>query len=86
MMLLRAITALYKFDCGLGLVPAFSLGLAITLSCVGMAFPCTRWLFGRSRVPGRLVQVMPGVSAGPVTGVGAVIRYDALAGVSLRIS
>ncbi|MGH7057877.1 MAG: sulfite exporter TauE/SafE family protein, partial [Acetobacteraceae bacterium] len=85
MVLLLAAVALHKVAYGLVLVLAFSLGLAVTLSCVGMAFLYSRRLFARVPVTGRLLRVMPVVSAGLITGVGAVICYGALAGVSIAV-
>jgi ABC-type nickel/cobalt efflux system permease component RcnA len=85
MVLLLATIALHKTAYGLVLVLAFSVGLAITLSAVGMAFLYARRIFVHARVPGRLVQVMPVLSAAVITGIGAVICYGALAGVSIRI-
>jgi ABC-type nickel/cobalt efflux system permease component RcnA len=85
MVLLLATIALHKTAYGLILVLAFSVGLAITLSCVGMAFLYARRLFGRARVPGRLVRILPAVSAAIITCIGIAIVYGAIAGVSLRI-
>jgi ABC-type nickel/cobalt efflux system permease component RcnA len=85
MVLLLATIALHKTAYGLVLVLAFSLGLAITLTGVGTAFLYARRLFGRARVPGRLVQTLPIISAGIITCIGIVICYGAIAGVSIRV-
>ncbi|MGH8427168.1 MAG: sulfite exporter TauE/SafE family protein [Gammaproteobacteria bacterium] len=85
MVLLLATIALHKTTYGLILVLAFSLGLAVSLTGVGMAFLYARRLFGRAKVPGRLVQVLPVVSAGIITCIGGVICYGAIAGVSISI-
>jgi ABC-type nickel/cobalt efflux system permease component RcnA len=79
MVLLLAAVALNKTGYGLLLVLAFSLGLAVTLSLVGMAF-----LYARNRFAGRLghsawVPLMPALSACLVTGLGLVLCYGALA-------
>jgi ABC-type nickel/cobalt efflux system permease component RcnA len=85
MVLLLATIALHKTAYGLVLVIAFSVGLALTLTGVGTAFLYARRLFSRARVPGRLVQVLPAISAAIITGIGIVICYGALAGVSIRV-
>lgn len=85
MVLLLATIALNKTAYGLVLVLAFSVGLAATLSGVGLGFLYARRIFGKARISGRLVQAMPIVSAGLITCVGAVICYGAIAGVSIRI-
>lgn len=86
MVLLLATIALNKTAYGLILVLAFSVGLAATLSSVGLVFLYARRIFsGRAKIPARLVQAMPIISAGFITCFGAVICYGAIAGVSLRI-
>ncbi len=85
MVLLLATIAMRKTALGLVLVFAFSIGLAITLTGVGAAFLYARRLFGRARVPGRLVQALPVISAGIITCIGIVICYGAIAGVSIRV-
>lgn len=85
MVLLLATVALHKTAYGLIMVLAFSVGLAVTLTCVGLAFLYARRFLGRAKVPGRLVQVLPMVSAGIITVVGLVITYGAIAGVSMPV-
>lgn len=85
MILLLATIALHKTAYGLVMVLAFSVGLAITLSSVGLAFLYARRIFGKSRIPNRLVRVLPTLSAGFITCIGAVICYGAIAGVSIRV-
>ncbi|HEY0375969.1 MAG TPA: hypothetical protein VGC87_03340 [Pyrinomonadaceae bacterium] len=76
--LLSAI-ALHRVGYGMLLVVAFSLGLASTLTLIGLAFVYAgRWM--KNVVGGgRLVRVLPAVSALVVTCVGLVICYQALA-------
>lgn len=80
--LLSAI-ALHRVGYGLLLVIAFSLGLAGTLTGIGLAFVFAGKLLKertRSLTGGRLVRVLPALSALVIAGVGAVICYEALAG------
>lgn len=75
--LLSAI-ALHRVGYGMLLVVAFSLGLASTLTLIGLAFVYAgRWMKNMAG-GGRLVRVLPAVSALVVTCVGAVICYQAL--------
>ncbi|HJU55774.1 MAG TPA: hypothetical protein VJ715_14415, partial [Pyrinomonadaceae bacterium] len=75
--LLSAI-ALHRVGYGMLLVVAFSLGLASTLTLIGLAFVYAgRWM--KNMVGGgRVVRVLPAVSALVVTCVGVVICYQAL--------
>ncbi|MBV9928610.1 MAG: sulfite exporter TauE/SafE family protein [Acidobacteria bacterium] len=76
--LLSAI-ALHRVAYGLLLVFAFSLGLAATLTAVGLAFVFAgRLMKGRVAASGRLVRVLPALSALVITCVGAAICYEAL--------
>ncbi len=80
MVLLLAAVALNKTAYGLLLVVAFSIGLAMTLIAVGFAF-----LYARNRLSqrvrgGRWSQVLPVVSAGAITIIGALLCYGALTG------
>ena len=75
--LLSAI-ALHRVGYGMLLVVAFSLGLASTLTLIGLAFVYAgRWMKNLAG-GGRPVRVLPAVSALVVTCVGLVICYQAL--------
>jgi len=78
MVLLLAAIALNKTAYGMLLVVAFSLGLAITLSLVGLAFLYARNRFSRPGGGGRWTHVLPVVSAAAITGVGALLCVGAL--------
>ncbi len=78
LVLLLAAVALNKTAFGMLLVLAFSLGLAVTLSAVGMAFLYARNRFGAARSGGRWALVLPVMSALMITGVGAVLCVGAL--------
>jgi nickel/cobalt exporter len=82
--LLSAI-ALHRVGYGLLLVVTFSLGLASVLTGVGLAFVYAGRLMQGRAGSGRLVRVLPALSALVITGVGAAICVEALpqVGVSL---
>lgn len=78
MVLLLAAVALNKTLFGLVLVVAFSIGLAITLSAIGLAF-----LYARNRFQGRLKSarwphLLPVLSAASITVLGAILCIGAL--------
>ena len=80
MVLLLAAVALNKTAFGLVLVVAFSAGLALTLTAVGLAV-----LYARNRMPSgprasRWTRIVPLASAGAITLVGALLSYAALTG------
>jgi ABC-type nickel/cobalt efflux system permease component RcnA len=85
--LLSAIS-LHRVGYGLLLVVAFSLGLACTLTAIGLAFVYAGRLMKRRALPataGRITRVLPALSALVIACVGAAICYEALvnAGFSL---
>lgn len=78
MVLLLAAVALNKTAYGMVLVVAFSVGLAVTLTLVGLAF-----LYARSRLPkagasARWPLLLPVASAAAIAVVGAVLCFGAL--------
>ena len=77
MVLLLAAVALNKTAYGLVLVVAFSVGLAATLTMVGLAFlyACNR--FSQPAAGSRWAQVLPVVSAGAITLIGAALSFGA---------
>ena len=79
MVLLLAAVALQKTFYGLLLVVAFSIGLALTLTVVGLVFLYARNRFAGSLGDARWVQALPVLSAALITGLGAVLCYGALA-------
>ena len=82
--LLSAIS-LHRVGYGLVLVIAFSAGLAVTLTAIGLAFVYAGRLMKRPLRAGRLVVILPVVSAFVIACAGAAICFEALssAGVSL---
>ena len=78
--LLSAI-ALHRIGLGLALIVAFSLGLATTITAIGLVAVLARRTFGRLSLESRLVRALPAVSAGLILAVGALITARAIPGV-----
>ena len=78
--LLSAI-ALHRIGLGLALIVAFSLGLAATITAIGLVAVVARHTFGRLSLDGPLVRSLPAVSAALILTVGLVITARALPGV-----
>jgi nickel/cobalt transporter (NicO) family protein len=78
MVLLLAAVALNKTAYGMLLVVAFSVGLAITLTAIGMAFLYARNRFRSPRAGSRWPQLLPVLSAGLITLLGLGLSYAAL--------
>jgi nickel/cobalt transporter (NicO) family protein len=78
MVLLLAAVALNKVAYGMLLVAAFSLGLAITLTLVGLAFLYARNRFSRPGAGNRWAHLLPVVSACTIMVVGIALCVGAL--------
>jgi ABC-type nickel/cobalt efflux system permease component RcnA len=78
MILLLAAVALNKTAYGMLLVAAFSVGLAITLTLVGLAFLYARNRFTRPGTGSRWTQLMPVLSAATITLLGVALCVGAL--------
>jgi nickel/cobalt exporter len=78
--LLSAI-ALHRIALGLALIVAFSLGLAATITAIGLVAVLARRTFGRLSLDGTVVRRLPAVSAALILVVGLVITARALPGV-----
>lgn len=75
--LLSAI-ALHRIGLGLALIVAFSVGLAATITAIGLVAVLARRVFGRLRLDGPLVNALPAVSALVILAVGVGITLNAL--------
>ena len=75
--LLSAI-ALHRIGFGLALILAFSVGLAATITGIGLVAVLARRAFGRLRLDGPLVRTLPAVSALLILAVGLGITLNAL--------
>ena len=78
--LLSAI-ALHRIGLGLALIVAFSLGLAATITAIGLVAVMARRAFGRLSLNGPVVRALPAASAALILVVGVVITVKALPGV-----
>jgi nickel/cobalt transporter (NicO) family protein len=78
MVLLLAAVALNKTAYGMLLVIAFSIGLAITLTVVGMAFLYARNRFRKPAAGARWPHLLPVLSAGTITVLGIGLCFAAL--------
>lgn len=82
LVLLLAAVALNKTAYGMLLVLAFSVGLAITLTTVGLAFLYARNRFSRRGTGSRWFHVLPVLSALTITTLGIVLCFSALKALS----
>jgi len=78
--LLSAI-AVHRVGFGFALIAAFSLGLAATITCIGLVAVLARRAFGRVSFEGRVVRALPALSALVILGVGVALTVKALPGV-----
>jgi len=78
MVLLLAAVAFNKTAYGMLLVLSFSIGLAVTLTAVGIAFLYARNSFGPPSESARWPHLLPIVSAGVITLVGVALCFGAL--------
>jgi ABC-type nickel/cobalt efflux system permease component RcnA len=75
--LLSAI-ALHRIGFGFALIAAFSLGLAATITGIGLVAVLARRLFGRISLDGPLVRALPAMSALVIVLVGVAITARAV--------
>jgi ABC-type nickel/cobalt efflux system permease component RcnA len=78
--LLSAI-ALHRIALGLALIVAFSIGLAATITAIGLVAVLATRAFGRLSLDGPVVRALPAVSAALILLVGVVITLRAVPGV-----
>jgi ABC-type nickel/cobalt efflux system permease component RcnA len=78
--LLSAI-ALHRLAFGLALIVAFSVGLAATITAIGLVAVLARRAFARARFDGPLVRALPALSAAVIVLAGVAITVKALPGV-----
>lgn len=78
--LLSAI-AVHRIGFGFALIGAFSLGLAATITGIGLVAVLARRAFGRVSFEGGLVRALPALSALAILGVGVALTVKALPGV-----
>jgi len=78
--LLSAI-ALHRIALGLALIVAFSVGLAATITGIGLVAVLARRAFGRARLDGPVIRALPAVSAAVIVVAGLAITAKAIPGV-----
>jgi nickel/cobalt exporter len=78
--LLSAI-ALHRVGLGMALIVAFSVGLAATITAIGLVAVYAHRVFGRLSLDGPLVRALPAVSAALILAVGLAITARAIPGV-----
>jgi nickel/cobalt transporter (NicO) family protein len=78
LVVLLAAISLHRTGFGLALVLAFSVGLAITITSIGLVAVLARGIFRRRSFDGRLVRALPAVSAIAILVAGLVMTARAL--------
>jgi ABC-type nickel/cobalt efflux system permease component RcnA len=82
LVVLLAAISLHRIAFGLLLIVAFSLGLAATISGIGLAAVLAKRAFSRLSFDGRLVQLLPAASALVILAAGLAMTLRALPGVT----
>jgi ABC-type nickel/cobalt efflux system permease component RcnA len=72
---------LHRVIFGLALIVAFSLGLAATITGIGLTAVLARRMFARASFDGRLLRLLPAASAAAILVVGLLLTAGALPGV-----
>jgi ABC-type nickel/cobalt efflux system permease component RcnA len=83
LVVLLAAISLHRVAFGMALVLAFSVGLALTISAIGLVAVLANGIFKRASFEGRLVRALPAVSALAILATGIVMTLRALPTVSL---
>ena len=78
LVVLLAAISLHRVGYGLALIVAFSVGLAATVTGIGLVAVTAKRLFARARFDGPLVRALPTVSAVVVLALGLVMTVRAL--------
>ena len=81
LVVLLAAISQHEIGLGLLLIVAFSLGLAGTLTCLGLAVVYARQVIPARLAAGRVVAALPTVSAGLIVAVGTALTLRAVPGV-----
>jgi ABC-type nickel/cobalt efflux system permease component RcnA len=78
LVVLLSALALHRIAFGLALIVAFSLGLAATITSIGLAAVLTRRAFSRLSIEGRIVRALPAASALVILAIGVGLTVKAL--------
>ena len=81
LVVLLAAIGLHRLGFGFALIAAFSLGLAFTITGIGLVAVLARRAFGRVSFEGGVVRALPALSALVILGVGVALTVKALPGV-----
>ena len=78
LVVLLAAISLHRIGYGLVLIVAFSLGLAASISGIGLVALTAKRVFARTSFQGPLIRLLPAVSAVVVLGLGIAMTVRAL--------
>ena len=78
LVVLLAAISLHRVAFGLVLIVAFSLGLALTITGIGLVAVYAKRLFGRISMEGRIVRLLPAVSALVILVAGVLMTARAI--------
>jgi ABC-type nickel/cobalt efflux system permease component RcnA len=78
LVILLAAISMHRILLGLGLIFAFSLGLASVLIIIGILMVKSTWLIKKTRNGNRLLRILPVVSATAIVVIGMGITFSAL--------
>ncbi len=81
LVVLLSALALHRIGFGFALIVAFSLGLAATITGIGLVAVLARRVFSRVSLDGPLVRVLPALSAVVILLVGVALTVRAIPGV-----
>ena len=82
LVVLLSAVALHRVGVGMALIVAFSIGLAATITAIGLLAVLARRAFSRVRLDGPVIRALPAVSAAVIVLVGLAITARALPGVA----
>jgi ABC-type nickel/cobalt efflux system permease component RcnA len=82
LVVLLAAISLHRVGFGLLLIVAFSIGLAATISAIGLVAVCAKRVFTRTSLDGRLVRLLPAASALAILIAGVVMTARAVPSLS----
>jgi ABC-type nickel/cobalt efflux system permease component RcnA len=78
LVVLLAAISLHRVAFGLVLIVAFSLGLALTITGIGLVAVLAKRAFGRMSMDGGLIRLLPAVSALVILVAGAIMTARAI--------
>ena len=78
LVVLLAAISLHRVAFGLLLIVAFSLGLALTITGVGLVAVAAKSVFARARFDGAVLRLLPALSAAVILIAGVVMTVHAL--------